>query len=155
MKPEIVFKEITADNLRDVIKLSDTLQENQKKAVATNAVSIAQAHYSKNAWFRAIYHDSEPVGFIMLDYSPIEKYKDTKHAFLWRFMIGGNHQKKGYGKAALELLVEKLRNEKCEKLVTSANEEFGPLEFYKKAGFVDTGEYIDVHERVFILDLLK
>jgi diamine N-acetyltransferase len=91
----------------------------------------------------------------MLDYNPVEKYKDTKHAFLWRFMIGGNYQKKGYGKAALELLIEKLRNEKCEKLVTSVDEEFGPLEFYKKIGFVDTGEYIDGDERVFILDIFK
>jgi hypothetical protein len=31
MNPEIVLKEITAENLRDVIKLNDTLHENQKK----------------------------------------------------------------------------------------------------------------------------
>jgi hypothetical protein len=30
-----------------------------------------------------------------------------------------------------------------------------PLGFYKKAGFVDTGEYIDGDERVLVLDLFK
>ncbi|MFW6120135.1 MAG: GNAT family N-acetyltransferase [Petrotogales bacterium] len=155
MNSEIIFKEITEENLRTVMKLSDTLSENQSKAVASNAVSIAQAHYAKNAWFRAIYYGPEPVGFIMLNYTPIERYKNTKHAFLCRFMIGGKYQKKGYGKAALELVIEKLRNEECETLVTSVDEEFGPLEFYKKIGFVDTGEYIGEDERVLILNLIK
>ncbi|TYB96485.1 MAG: GNAT family N-acetyltransferase [Kosmotoga sp.] len=155
MNSEIIFKEITEENLRTVMKLSDTLSENQSKAVASNAVSIAQAHYAKNAWFRAIYYGPEPVGFIMLNYTPIERYKNTKHAFLCRFMIGGKYQKKGYGKAALELLIRKLSNEGYEKFITSVDDKFGPIEFYKKIGFVDTGEFIDDDERVLVLDLLK
>lgn len=98
---------------------------------------------------------SEPVGFIMLNYTPIERYKNTKHAFLCRFMIGGKYQKKGYGKAAFELLIRKLSNEGYKKFITSVDYKFETIEFYKKIGFVDTGEFIDDDERVLVLDLLK
>ena len=71
MDYKVRFVEITEETLLDALRLSSTLLENQNKAVASNAVSIAQAHYAKNAWFRAIYAGDEMVGFIMLDYTPI------------------------------------------------------------------------------------
>lgn len=152
-KTEVSFREITEDTVIDVIRLSNTLLENQDKAVAPNAVSIAQAHFSKNAWFRAIYAGEELVGFIMLDNTPLNKLRGIKHTYLWRFMIGGKFQKKGYGKAALELLIKDLKKKGYEKFLASCvDEEFGPLEFYKKLGFVETGKY-DGDEKVIMLDL--
>ncbi|MDI9376254.1 MAG: GNAT family N-acetyltransferase, partial [Thermotogota bacterium] len=71
MEEKVRFVEITEDNLIESLKLSKTLLENQDKAVASNAVSIAQAHFAKNAWFRAIYAGDTMVGFIMLDYTPV------------------------------------------------------------------------------------
>ena len=61
---EITLKEITEETLRSVLELE--VSKDQKKFVAPNAVSIAQAHFSKNAWFRAIYANDTPVGFVML-----------------------------------------------------------------------------------------
>jgi hypothetical protein len=59
------LREVTLDNLRDVLRL--TVAAHQEQFVASNAVSIAQAYfYRDSAWFRAIYADDTPVGFVML-----------------------------------------------------------------------------------------
>ena len=52
--------------------------------VAPNAASLAQAHFSENAWLRAIYADDTLVGFVMLYDAP-----DEQEYFLWRYMIAG------------------------------------------------------------------
>ena len=38
--------------------------------MANNAVSLAQAHFTPEAWYRAIYAGETPVGFMMLDDDP-------------------------------------------------------------------------------------
>ena len=57
--------DITKRNLISIIDLE--VSENQKDQVASNAVSIAQGHYSKSAWFKGIFNDGIAVGFVMLD----------------------------------------------------------------------------------------
>jgi diamine N-acetyltransferase len=58
----VSLREITEETVVTVCRLSDTLSPLQKKMVAPNAQSIAQAHFSEHAWFRAIYADEKPVG---------------------------------------------------------------------------------------------
>ena len=53
----ITLREITADTVREICNLATT----QRQFVAPNAISIAQAHFSEYAWFRAIYADDNPV----------------------------------------------------------------------------------------------
>ena len=98
---EVSLREITSETVVQICRLSDTLSEREQKMVAPNAISIAQAHFSDKAWFRAIYADEMAVGFIML-------YEDSENPeyFLWRLMIAGPYQGKGYGRKAIELLVE-------------------------------------------------
>ena len=50
---EVSLKEITEDTLWSILDLEVT--EDQKQYVAPNAVSIAEAHFSENAWFRAVF----------------------------------------------------------------------------------------------------
>ena len=59
------------------------MSEHQKQFVAPNAVSIAQAYFSKEAWFRAIYADDTAIGFVMLCLGTV--------AFLWRGWAGAKH----------------------------------------------------------------
>jgi diamine N-acetyltransferase len=131
----VSLREITAETLRSILSLSVTKE--QEKFVASNAVSIAQAHFSEHAWFRAIYADETPVGFLML-------YDDPEKAeyFLWRFMIDQEHQRKGYGRRALELLIEyvKTRPNAKELFVSHAPGDGSPGGFYRKLGFEYTGE---------------
>ncbi len=54
----VTLREITAETVRAVINLSVT--EHQKRFVASNAVSLAQALFAPEAWYRAIYLDEEP-----------------------------------------------------------------------------------------------
>ncbi|MGD8472765.1 MAG: hypothetical protein PVH59_01500, partial [Anaerolineae bacterium] len=50
---EVSLREITGETVREICNLSNTLTPPRKYMVAPNAVSIAQAHFSPNAWFRA------------------------------------------------------------------------------------------------------
>jgi diamine N-acetyltransferase len=133
----ITLREVTAETVGHVCKLSDTLSDPQKKMVAPNAYSIAQAHFEKRAWFRAVYANDVPVGFVML-YDDAEK----DHVYLWRFMIAGEHQGKGYGRRALELVFDHARTRPNAREITAS---YVPIEggagpFYRKLGFEPTGE---------------
>jgi diamine N-acetyltransferase len=146
---QVSLQEITEDTVFEVCMLSETLSPAHKKMVAPNAISIAQAHFSKHAWFRAIYAAETPVGFIMLYDNPEEpKY------FLWRLMIAGTQQGKGYGKAAIERLIDYVRTRPgaSELLVSCGEGEGSPEGFYYRLGFRRTGEKID-HEVVMRLPL--
>ncbi len=138
--PQVSLREITEETVVEICKLSDTLSESQQKMVAHNAVSIAQAHFSVQAWFRAIYADETPVGFIML-------YDDAENGeyFLWRLMLAAPFQGKGYGKRAVELLIDYVRTRPgASELGTSyVPMEGGPGPFYLSMGFEPTGEVDD------------
>jgi diamine N-acetyltransferase len=101
---KVSLREVTGETVREICNLSNTLTPPRKYMVAPNAVSIAQAHFSPNAWFRAIYADDTPVGFLMLYDDP-----DGPEYFLWRLMIAGPHHGKGFGRRAIALLVDHVR----------------------------------------------
>lgn len=133
----ITLRDITADTVGPVCALSSTLTEPKKNFVANNAFSIAQAHFEPKAWFRAIYADEMPVGFVMLlDNAEQHQY------FLWRFMIAEPYHKMGFGRRAIEQLVAyvKIRPEAKELLVSCLLGEGGPVGFYEACGFVRNGE---------------
>ena len=105
----IELKEISYDNLKAVIKLSDPLSEQDKKHVAPNVVSLAEAYLNCTiAWPRAIVNGDTVVGFVLLGLDNyIADEKDWPVYYLWCFMIGTEFQGKGYGKQTLDLLVKK------------------------------------------------
>ena len=139
----ISLREVTKDNLRDIFRLK--VHPEQERFVAPNAVSIAQAYFDRDvAWFRAIYADDVPAGFVMLHDEPsAPKY------YLWRFMIDHRYQKLGYGARALEQVIDYVRQRpSAHELFTSVVPgEGSPGAFYEKLGFAYTGE-LDEGERV-------
>lgn len=142
-KPDIHFKRISVATVRAVCALSQTLSPAQRRMVAHNGDSIAQAHYSESAWVRAIYADDELVGFVMLHVgSDYDDGIDCPGVFLWRFMIAGPHQGLGYGRRAVERLAAHLRALGIPELYTSCGGgEASPESFYCKLGFVPTGQW--------------
>ena len=132
----VTLREIDAGTVRRVCTLA--VREDQKKFVAPNAVSIAQAHFSDHAWFRAIYADDTMVGFLMLEDQP-----EKPEYYLWRFMIDARWQGMGFGRQAMELLIDHVRTRpKAKELLTSVLQApGGPQGFYEKLGFTLTGEY--------------
>ncbi|PKK98726.1 MAG: GNAT family N-acetyltransferase [Tenericutes bacterium HGW-Tenericutes-2] len=151
---KISLQLVTHDNFTAVTKLSDTLTDDQKKCVATNVKSLAQAYLSPNdAWPRAIYLNDTPIGFIMLDLNPDDIPNNEKAYYLWRYMIAFDYQGKGYGKEVLDLIVNKCKEDQKDFLYTSCvMENDMPYQFYLKYGFIDTG-VLEEDEEVLKLDI--
>ena len=143
----VTLREITQETLRSILKLN--VGEGQQRMVASNAVSLAEAHFEPGAWFRAIYADETPVGFIMTF-----ENRQKPIFYLWRLMVDFRYQGLGFGRRAVELLIERVKSfpEATELLVSVVPEEGGAIPFYEKLGFVDTGRVED-EELVFKLDL--
>ena len=120
------------------------LKNGQQKFVAPNLYSIAQAGVWKGTESFAIYTEETMVGFIMYFFDEEEKAGD-----LWRLMIAGDYQGRGYGKEALQKMIEYFRKIKdCGKIFLSyvpGNESAEKL--YKFVGFeangkIDNGEIV-------------
>lgn len=138
----VTLREITKETVKAILSLD--VASHQQAFVATNAVSIAQAYFEEKAWFRAIYADETPVGFLML-YDDVE----TAEYFLWRFMIDARYQGLGFGRQAMGLLFAHVRSRPgaTELYVSHAEGDGDPGGFYRKLGFGYTGE-MDGGERV-------
>lgn len=142
----IALKRITRKNYREIIKLE--VKPEQRKLVASNAVSLADAYFYRAAWFRAIYADNIPIGFVMLADLSL-KYKIITHykprIFLWRLMIAKEYQGEGYGYKAMMLIIEHVRSKsKFKELMTSYVPTDGNAgKFYEKLGFKPTGKIQD------------
>ncbi|MGH3086848.1 MAG: GNAT family N-acetyltransferase [Rubrobacteraceae bacterium] len=135
----VTLREVTRESVGDVCDLK--VASHQEQFVAPNAVSIAEAYFEPEAaWFRAIYAGETPVGFLMLhDDAANEEY------YLWRFMIDARYQGRGYGRRALELLIEHVETRPgARTLFTSCVPgDGGPGPFYEEMDFVYTGEVDD------------
>jgi diamine N-acetyltransferase len=142
----ISLREVTKENLGEILQLK--VKPEQEKFVASNAVSIAQAHFEEKAWFRAVYADDTPVGFAMLYDDP-----ETTDYFLWRFMIDARYQGLDFGRRALQLVIEHVREQPdaTELLLSYVPAEGSPEPFYTTLGFVNTGE---VHDGENVMKLL-
>jgi len=136
----VSLREVTSETVRTICRLSDTLKPPQNHLVAPNAVSIAEAHFEPHAWFRAIYADETPVGFIMLYDAPEEPIY-----FLWRLMVAAPHQGKGFGRRAVEMLIERVKTRPgaTELLVSCVEGEGSPEGFYHRLGFRRNGKMYD------------
>ncbi len=138
----VSLREVTRENLIVVLNLN--VSEMQRKFVASNERSIAQAHfYPEVAWFRAIYADETPVGFVMLKDNPAES-----SYFLWRLMVDAKYQGMDFGRRALLLLIKHVKaRPNATRLQTSCVPgEGSPCGFYKRLGFEPTGEVDDGEE---------
>ncbi|MBH9554299.1 GNAT family N-acetyltransferase [Inhella gelatinilytica] len=105
----VTLREITAETVRAVINLS--VAEDQEGFVAPNAVSLAQALFAPQAWYRAIYLGEEPAGFVMLDDESLLSTPPLRpEVGVWRFMIDAKFQGRGIGRAALRQVIEHVRS---------------------------------------------
>ena len=138
MPSQIRLSEVTRDTVTAVCKLD---AGDGGKQVAPNAVSIAQAHFQGEAWFRAVYDDELLVGFVMLYDPTLVDSPGEPDFFLWRLMIDRSHQGKGYGRAAVEALVEHVRSRPgARRLLVSHVKGADRLSrFYQSRGFRYTG----------------
>ncbi len=133
MASDVELREITSETVRTVTALA--VAPDQTGYVASNANSIAEAYFEPKAWFRAISAGDELVGFAMV-------YRDpgAGEFYVWRFMVDERHQGKGYGKRAMELLVEEARSDGASAVTLSVVPgDNSARDFYVRLGFEETG----------------
>jgi len=136
IQTRVTLRQVTADNVRDICELA--VKEEQRTYVVANAIAIAEACFSEEDWYRAIYADEKPVGLAVLKVQP-----DNARYFLWRFMIDARYQKSNYGRRAMELLIEhvKCQLDAAEFLTSVVPGDHCPQGFYESLGFKLTGEW--------------
>jgi len=137
----VTLREITPENIKTVLGLS-VAPEQRSVYPRSNGYSIAEGHYPADddpVWMRAIYANETPVGFLMTSEAP-----ERGEYFLWRLMVDAEHQGKGYGSRAVNLLIERIKaSGNAKRFLTSHLKGAGDAGgFYQKLGFVYTGEVI-------------
>jgi diamine N-acetyltransferase len=150
----VSLREITAQTVRDITRLA--VQPEQQQFVASNAVSLAEALFHPEAWYRAIYQGDVPAGFVMLyDESLRPAPPPAPEVGLWRFMVDARFQGQGVGAAALRQVIAHVRGkQRFRELVVSYVPGPGCAErFYLDAGFRHTGK-VDDGEVVLVLPLV-
>ena len=141
------LKPITKDNFDDVIELE--VDENQD-FVVDNVYSIAESKVDPSMIPLAIYNDTNLVGFLMYGINPDP---DDNNYWIIRLMVDKKFQKNGYGKKAVELLIDRIKEDKnySKIMVSTDPENVVAINLYKKLGFKTTGNIID-EEEVFELN---
>ena len=134
----ISFRAITEENFDAIIAMK---RPDDEHFVASNAYSLAQAWLYRDAgdvYPFAIYHDDTPVGFMMLD-----EDVDERCLIIWRIMFPDEHRFKGYGTAAIRMIIELARESgKYDFLLISyAPENKVAGHVYRKLGFWPTGVF--------------
>ncbi|MBN2794660.1 MAG: GNAT family N-acetyltransferase [Clostridia bacterium] len=133
----ITLKEVTEDNWLDACNIQ--LHDFQKSFVATPLGVIARAYVYRNhrPILRLIYSDLTLVGMFLLK----DLEKEPSCYELQQLLIDKRHQNKGYGIAALNQLIDSLREErKYDHIdVSVAKSDLGAIHLYHKVGFVETG----------------
>ncbi len=145
-RPVVSLREITDANRSAVESLA--VSQVQDEYVATVTVSLADAleYPEAKAWNRAIYADDEPDGFVMISDGITDPDPTLLGPYyLWRLLVDERHQGRGYGAAAVDLVVGHVRTRPdAEVLLVSCHVgPDSPIPFYEHYGFVRTGE---VHE---------
>ncbi|HRA47709.1 MAG TPA: GNAT family N-acetyltransferase [Thermomicrobiales bacterium] len=140
---------LTQDNWAAVADL--VVAPGQEHFVVPNLRTIAETQWYPWVQRRVIMADVEPVGF-----AAYGRETDAKDLWLHRFMIGANHQRRGYGRAALAILIEEWQ---AIPSVPQVMVSFDPANavaeaLYISFGFVP-GEIAEWGERVARLSLIR
>lgn len=130
----ISLKKIDKSNWEDCIELK--VGPTQTGHILPNVNSLAEWSVTPEAQAYGIFNNDEMVGFVMLQ-------KDSGGIYdIHRFMIDFEHQRKGYGKSAMELVVKLIKSlpDAGEKIkIMFLVENSGAEKLYLACGFVDSG----------------
>ena len=151
----VSLREITDYNREAVLALR--IAPSQQGYVSSVADSLEEARDNPegNPWYRAIYADGEPVGFVMISWNVTpDPPRIIGPWFLWKLLIDERHQGRGYGRDAVKLVADIARKQGASELLTSyVSGERSPEPFYRQLGFVPTGEHDEKGEPVLALRL--
>lgn len=141
----IKLLKVDAHNVWDIIKLE--VDDKQKDYVATNNESIIEAYTLQKgkAFTFGIYDDDLLIGFVMLGYDVDDEPIYVRNCYsLWRFMIDKKYQNKGYGKKALEVVLDYIKTYPCGYseycYLSYVEDNIVAKRLYTSFGFKETGD---------------
>lgn len=143
----ISLQPVTRENFTAMIRLR--VAPGQETFVATNLYSLAECYVEPTFTPLAMYAGDEIVGFATTGYDD-----ELDRWWICRFMIDARHQGRGYGTAALRMLIDFMRERHaCEAIYLGYEPDNDvAARLYAHAGFTPTGE-IDDGEIIARLDL--
>ena len=133
----VFLRPITDANREEVEALRVSPAQEQFVSSVADSLLEAAAEPGGRAIFWAVYADETPVGFVMIS-DEVESPGYIPH-YLWKLLVDERYQGRGFGTAALDLIVEYFRGRPgVEEIWTSA----GQGAFYERYGFERTGEIV-------------
>ena len=133
----VTLKPITEDNFLDAFHLK--LKKEQEEFVSHPIRSLAQAYvYRSQCQPFGVYHDDEMVGYVMVIYD-----YDVPEYDVWHMMIDESQQGNGYGRAAMQRVLEYIAAKPfggSNRVALTCSQANAPaLALYKALGFRPTG----------------
>ncbi|MDO4272228.1 MAG: GNAT family N-acetyltransferase [Eubacteriales bacterium] len=144
------FEPVCPENRKEIEELE--LYPEQSGFIESVPECLAEAEEFSQWRTVGIYDGDILVGFSMYGYfnEPLPEGR------LWldRLLIDKRHQGKGYGKAAVLSLLERLQKEyNCKKVYLSVyGDNKTAIALYQRAGFYFTGEYDTKGEKIMVYD---
>ena len=144
------LRKITEDNFLDAFHLQ--LAPGQEQFVSHPVRSLAQAYvYREQCQPFGIYADGKMVGYVMVIYD-----YDVPEYDIWHMMIDESAQGRGYGSAALDLVIDYIRTkpfgDSDRVALTCSKNNPAARKLYERRGFAATGAEDD-DEAEFVLML--
>jgi diamine N-acetyltransferase len=135
----VSLRPITDANREAVEALAVAPEQRRFVSGVRESVIEAADHPDAHGLYWAIYAEETPVGFVMI----ADKVGSPDYIahYLWKLLIDERRQRRGFGTATLDLVVEYFRARGVGTMWTSAGQgEGSPVTFYERYGFERTGE---------------
>jgi histidinol dehydrogenase len=133
---------VDKDNLEAVLRLK--VAAGQQAFVAPVDRSLAQVAYEPAGRALAMFDGDTAVGMMLLYDARQDQKKPAEQLYVWRLLVDARHQKRGYGRLAMQWVVAEAQRMGMNEVGLShvgKDGHAGP--FYTKLGFSYTGEVDD------------
>ena len=136
----VSLRPITDANREAVEALAVTPDQGRFVSGVRESIFEAAEEPDAQALYWAIYAEETLVGFVMI--ADEVGSPDYIAHFLWKLLIDEHYQRRGFGTATLDLIVEYFRNRGVGTMWTSVGQDVGsPVTFYERYGFKLTGDF--------------
>ncbi|TMW71253.1 GNAT family N-acetyltransferase [Alteribacter natronophilus] len=131
----LTLKTIDRTNWEDAVQLK--VHDEQKRFVASNLYSIAQAQFLDRFTAKGIYLGETMIGFALYGID-----EDDDNYWIYRLMIDGQYQGNAHGYEALRMIVKEMEQGNTDGrpcvMLSYEPENHGARHVYGKAGFKET-----------------
>jgi len=125
------------------------VKPDQEQFVAPNGLTMAQTPWEPGSEVFGIWEGEIAVGLLaIIDFSHpdavLEEGEDRDSLYVWRLLIDEDHQRKGYGTAALNFAKQMMRDRGLNSISLGVMDKPGSaVPVYEREGFVRTGIFIN------------